>query len=82
MAKQNGFASRKGIPRVSKLETACNQIHRERGERRQKRKMRQRRKMLLMARRKGIRIEQEMKSASIWKRIQWWFIKLWRKLTG
>jgi len=81
MPKENGFASRHPH-RVSKLETAMQQIHREQRERKQKRIMRQHRKMQLIARRNGIRIEQEMKSASILKRIRWWFIKLWRKLTG
>ena len=78
MNKENVIADYKGF------ETASQQIHRERAARRKKRTVRQRKKMQLLARRRGIRTErtanEAMKSASIVKRIRWWFIKVWRKL--
>lgn len=88
MIKENGFATRKGFVKNRGLETATTQVHRERKERNQKRHSRQYKRMQLLMRRRNIEVEKdrqayelEMKSASVFKRIRWWFIKLWRKLT-
>ena len=90
MIKENGFATRKNRPsprHAVSPETVTTQVHRERKERKQKTHSRRYKRMQLLMRRHKVKLEKErremdekMKSASIFKRIQWWFIKAWRKL--